>query len=81
MTTLIIKRNKSGAVTGLCGAKCYKAKSKKCKCICTGINHGVGLIKALELTDKYRRLIFLDRKPGECFIVRLQSRFYWEEDL
>lgn len=25
-----------------CDARCYNAKSKVCKCICKGENHGVG---------------------------------------
>jgi len=31
-----------------CTAKCYNAKKPKCRCICGGKNHGVGLRKAME---------------------------------
>ncbi len=79
MTTLILRKNKSGAVTGKCDAGCYLAMSKKCKCVCAGINHGNGLREALELTNENRLLIFSTRKPGECFIIQLQTRFPWEE--
>jgi hypothetical protein len=41
MTTLISYKTSTGA-TGRCDAKCHKAKRQKCKCICGGLNHGVG---------------------------------------
>jgi hypothetical protein len=35
-----------------CDARCYDGgKDGKCKCICQGINHGVGLEKAKENTQ------------------------------
>ncbi len=81
MTTLILRRDKSGAVTGKCDAGCYLAMSKKCNCVCAGINHGKGLREALELTEKHRRLILGTRRFGEAFIVQLQTVFGLEEDL
>ncbi len=79
MTTLILRKNRSGAVTGMCNAKCYNAKGKKCKCICAGINHGKGLREALELTVKHQSLILSTRRDGEAFIVQLQTLFSWED--
>lgn len=81
MTTIILRKNKDGAVTGMCNARCYNAKGKKCHCVCGNINHGKGFCEALELTDKNRMLIFKARKPGECFVIQLQTRFSWEDDL
>ena len=47
MTTLISVRYGSGE-TRRCDANCYDAKSKKCDCVCGGLNHGAGLEKAAE---------------------------------
>lgn len=33
-----------------CDAHCYNATSKRCKCICSGLNHGVGYQKAVANT-------------------------------
>ena len=46
MTTLIEVRDKDGHLTGSCDARCYNAKGPKCKCVCGGLNHGVGLMEA-----------------------------------
>jgi hypothetical protein len=35
-----------------CDSRCYKATGGKCKCICGGLNHGVGLVKAINNLDK-----------------------------
>lgn len=37
---------------GSCNAQCYNAKSEHCTCTCNGLNHGVGLDKAIENTVK-----------------------------
>ncbi|KKM98685.1 hypothetical protein LCGC14_1155310 [marine sediment metagenome] len=31
-----------------CGSQCRNAKSKKCKCVCEGENHGCGTRKVIE---------------------------------
>lgn len=36
----------------ICDGKCYNAKGKICRCICGGINHGVGRDQALENTRR-----------------------------
>lgn len=46
MTTLIEVRDKDGHLTGRCDARCYNAKGPKCKCVCSALNHGVGLSEA-----------------------------------
>lgn len=40
---------KSSGKRKQCDAKCYAAKTKRCKCICGGKNHGKGLEAAAEL--------------------------------
>ena len=46
MATLISYQS-SGGSRGRCDAKCYNAKSSRCRCICGGVNHGVGLRQAV----------------------------------
>ena len=36
-----------------CDARCYHGKSKTCRCICGGKNHGTGLQKALNNVRDY----------------------------
>lgn len=57
--TLIEQRRSDGTLQGRCDAKCYRAKGKKCKCICGGVNHGTGYCKALveQTGTVYRKLI------------------------
>lgn len=47
MTTVLSVHNSDGCV-GWCDANCHDAKNPKCTCICGGVNHGVGLSKAVE---------------------------------
>ncbi len=35
-----------------CDSRCYDAKNSLCTCICGGINHGVGLSKAVNNTEE-----------------------------
>lgn len=49
MSVLIWHRTNEGR-TRVCNSRCYDAKTEKCLCICEGINHGVGLDKALANT-------------------------------
>ena len=51
MATLIEVRNSDGVV-GRCDAHCTGATSPvaECECICGGMNHGVGLARAVENT-------------------------------
>lgn len=51
MTTLIAVYNSEGCV-GRCDARCYNAKHPNCDCICGGANHGAGIEKAMENTEK-----------------------------
>lgn len=49
MTTLIAVYNSDGCV-GRCDAKCYQAEQADCHCICGGLNHGAGLVRATDNT-------------------------------
>lgn len=51
MTTLIAAYNSEGCI-GRCDAKCYNAACADCDCICGGANHGKGIKKAMENTEK-----------------------------
>jgi hypothetical protein len=49
MTTLISVHSSDGC-EGRCDARCYEATHPDCKCICHGVNHGVGLSRAVDNT-------------------------------
>jgi len=38
-----------------CNSHCYNAKCEVCMCVCGGLNHGVGLQKAIENTIEMQR--------------------------
>jgi alpha-galactosidase/6-phospho-beta-glucosidase family protein len=43
---------------GRCDAKCYNAVEDECQCCCGGVNHGVGLKRAIDnTTRKYNEII------------------------
>jgi len=46
MATLIEVKNSNGVV-GRCDERCYDAIRPRCDCCCGGVNHGVGLNKAV----------------------------------
>lgn len=51
MATLITAQDAGGVVLGQCNATCYNATpGSKCKCICHGQNHGVGILAAVANT-------------------------------
>ena len=63
MTTLITTKEVKGPQAmgkvvyvpkrkGHCNEQCYNAKSEVCLCCCGGVNHGVGLQKAIENTKQ-----------------------------
>ena len=39
--------------TRRCTATCYNAKGQTCYCVCGGLNHGVGLERAMANTSIY----------------------------
>lgn len=52
---VLIRQRLGGHQTRRCDARCYNAKGEKCTCICGGANHGVGLDKAVENSQKIAR--------------------------
>ena len=48
MTTLMSFTNSNG--TRRCDSRCYNGKGHRCRCICGGQNHGVGLDEAVKNT-------------------------------
>jgi len=42
----LIQESGSGGRGRRCDARCYQAKRPKCRCVCGGRNHGVGLAQA-----------------------------------
>ena len=77
MTTIITRKNKDGAITRRCDARCYNAKCKKCRCVCGGLNHGKGLEEAQLITDNNRDLIISNRNPGDFYIIQLQKKLFY----
>jgi len=45
---ILIQQRDSSGILKTCDAKCYNAHGKRCKCLCGGSNHGVGLNKAID---------------------------------
>lgn len=78
MTTIIIRKNKDGAITGRCDASCYDAKGKKCKCVCGGDNHGVGINDAILFTSQYSKLLQNLSDLGEIEIKQGQLQLFEE---
>lgn len=65
--TLIAVYDNDGC-RGRCDARCYNAKCDHCDCICHGRNHGAGLKKAMDNTEKLAEEWIEDynqKYPGE----------------
>ena len=44
-----------------CNSRCYEAKSEKgCRCVCAGLNHHVGRIKAEKNTSEHAEELIFD---------------------
>lgn len=78
MTTLIQFRHKDGRLAGRCDAKCYNAKGLKCKCICGGRNHGVGINQAIHNTYDYKHWLEDAQDAGEFIIRPGQLKLFME---
>jgi hypothetical protein len=46
MATLMALYDADGKMVGRCDERCYDGSGDRCKCICGGINHHVGIRKA-----------------------------------
>lgn len=53
---MVLMKQVLGGKVRRCDAKCYKAKGTKCKCICGGRHHHVGLEVAQERLDRFQKL-------------------------
>ena len=49
---VILKTYNSAGETGRCDARCYEAKTKRCRCCCGGRNHGAGLNQAIKNSEE-----------------------------
>lgn len=65
MTTLIVAREKDGSLAGRCDARCYNAKKPRCRCVCGGYNHGVGIDDAIENTRHFEEQLKDTPDAGE----------------
>jgi len=77
MVTVIEARRPDGSLTRRCDARCYAAKGTTCRCICGGINHGVGLRQTIDNLEKDR----LVREPEAVYCTRLmQGSLFTQEE-
>ncbi len=74
MATLISQTTSSGG-TRRCDARCYNGKHARCKCICGGRNHGVGLEKALENTKEMAKDLLkqVDTKIAKDILAEIEA--------
>ena len=47
---ILIEVRDNNGVVGRCDARCYEAGTPRCRCVCGGVNHGVGLNAAIKAT-------------------------------
>jgi len=78
MTTLIIFKNGEGEIKGRCDANCYDAKLPKCRCVCAGMNHGIGINQAITNTGEHGAILKMAQAAGE-FIIRPNQYKLFEE--
>ena len=62
MATVFESWGVDGSLIGHCDAKCHDAKGDKCRCVCGGLNHGVGLINTIVNTEVFHKHIDENRK-------------------
>ena len=71
MATVIAAYKSDGTCVGRCDARCHTAQGSKCRCICGGRNHGVGLVYAqMNIWDYWPEILQANpdlevRRPGE----------------
>lgn len=65
-----------------CDARCHRATKPRCRCVCGGVNHGVGLGQAVINTRQItnEQLIKTDRESfagkGARTIIRAQATLF-----
>lgn len=68
MTTIITLKDNTGKIVRTCDARCHNAHGATCKCICQGINHGVGLNQAIDNTHEHAQLLSDAQQAGDFII-------------
>ncbi len=76
MTTVITHRFADGVLILKCDAKCHNAKGPNCRCICGGINHGVGNNQAIENTRKHAAELSDAKEAGQIIINPAQYKLF-----
>lgn len=67
IVTIITLKDGDGKVRR-CDARCYNARGKKCTCACRGLNHGMGLAKAIHQSCDWLNPNALDY-PGTAYQI------------
>lgn len=80
MTTLIEVMKSDGTLVGRCDERCYNATGKRCRCICRGVNHGVGLVQASESLLAKGEKISHDNDGLEVSVRFVQLSFFGREN-
>lgn len=63
---VVIQVENSAGVIGRCDERCYDGIARKCRCCCGGVNHGVGLKKAVSnARNLYEAVIILNCPPSK----------------
>ena len=57
---VLISQKTGNSKTRTCNSRCHDAKGPDCRCICSGGNHGVGLQKAIENTERVAQKLLED---------------------
>lgn len=78
MTTLIAVYNSVGCV-GRCDAKCYDAIHQHCDCICGGMNHGAGRLRAAANTEAHA-LALMEANQGDGLKIECSGQLVLFED-
>lgn len=77
MVTILEAWSKDNQLMHRCDSRCHTAKGKRCKCICGGLNHGVGFDQAFRNLHE----IGVEQRPGFKYIIRpRQRRLFTPED-
>jgi alpha-galactosidase/6-phospho-beta-glucosidase family protein len=71
---LIEVRGSDGKLIGTCDARCYLAEEEGCECVCGGINHGVGLERAIDQTKDLVEDLTERWKNGEGMLAQVRVR-------
>lgn len=71
--TALISATKGTKCLGMCTAKCYNSKLKRCTCVCLGLNHGQGLDYARFRTEHHFHLLVKQWSRNDPKVVLLRG--------